>query len=94
MVRFRLGELLRAHQPLISQAQLSRQSGISLTTINAMVNNKTTRVDLATLGALARVLGCHPGDLVERETEDEDLRAVAEPKKPYGAKRPPKKRKR
>ena len=61
-VRFTLDKALKG----MSQSELSRRSGVSLTTINAMVNNKTTRVDLATLDKLCRVLDVDPGDLLKR----------------------------
>ena len=37
------------------------------TTAHAIYHNKATRVDLATLDALARALGIEPGELLERE---------------------------
>ena len=40
-----------------------------MTTINAMANNKTARVSLATLDALCDALGVDPGELLEREPE-------------------------
>ncbi len=40
-----------------------------MTTINAMVLNKTTRVDLATLDKLCETLGLDPGELLARETK-------------------------
>jgi putative transcriptional regulator len=64
--RFRLRELLDAHDPPMNQSELARDSGVSIVTVNAIANNRTTRVDLATLDAIARVLGVEPGDLIER----------------------------
>ena len=61
-VRFALDSALKG----MSQSELSRRSGVSLTTINAMVNNKTTRVDLETLDKLCKVLNCAPGALLKR----------------------------
>lgn len=69
-VRFRLSELLRERREAgvdISQSELSRRSGVSMTTINAMANNKTAQVSLATLDALCGALGVAPGDLLERD---------------------------
>lgn len=69
-VRFRLGELLDERKEkgdTITQTDLSRKSGISMTTINAMVLNKTAQVRLKTLDALCRVLECEPGELLERK---------------------------
>ena len=51
----------------ISQRELARRSGVSPTTINRMAANLTGQVSLRTLDALAKVLGCEPGDLVERK---------------------------
>ena len=65
--RFRLRELMDAHDPPLSQYELARRSGVSRVTVNAIAQNKTTRVDLATLDALANVLGVEPGELLERE---------------------------
>ena len=66
--RFRLQELLdAADSPVRSQSELARRSGVSLVTINAMANQRTTRVDLSTLDAISKALGCEPGDLLERD---------------------------
>lgn len=70
-VRFRLQSLLEERaltEARISQSELSRRSGVSLTTINAMVLNKTAQVSLKTLDALCEVLEVEPGELLERET--------------------------
>lgn len=64
-VRFRLRELLEERQ--MTQSELARRSGLSFVTINAIAQNRTTRVDLATLDALCAALECPPGDLLERE---------------------------
>jgi putative transcriptional regulator len=64
-VRFRLSSVLEATGT--SQRELARRSGVSLVTINAIANNRTTRVDLATLDALCDVLDVDPGELLERE---------------------------
>lgn len=69
-VRFRLQRLLEERaltDARISQSELSRRSGVSLTTINAMVLNKTAQVSLKTLDALCEVLEVEPGELLERE---------------------------
>lgn len=74
-VRFRLHEVLADATPPLSQSELSRRSGVSLTTINAMVLNKTKQVSLATLDSLCDALGdalqrrVEPGELLEREPE-------------------------
>jgi DNA-binding Xre family transcriptional regulator len=66
--RFRLRELLDQHKPEpLTQADLSRRSGVGSTTINRMAANKTRQVSLGTLEKLSAVLGCEPSDLIERE---------------------------
>jgi DNA-binding Xre family transcriptional regulator len=65
--RFRLAELLEAAGPSMNQSELSRRSGVSIVTINAMANNRTKQVSLATLDALSEALGVEPGELLERE---------------------------
>ena len=62
---FRLKDELRKQDPPMSQRELARRSGVSLVTVNLIANNETTRVDLATLDAFAKVLGCEPGQLLE-----------------------------
>jgi putative transcriptional regulator len=66
-VRFRLATMLESKG--MSQSELARRSRISLVTINAIANNRTTRVDLATLDALCNVLDVEPGELLEREAK-------------------------
>lgn len=64
-VTFRLASVLEAAS--LSQRELARRSGVSLVTINAIANNRTTRVDLETLDKLCEVLEVEPGELLERE---------------------------
>jgi DNA-binding Xre family transcriptional regulator len=63
--RFRLQELI--HEKGTSQSALSRDSGVSFTTISRMCRNVSAQVSLETLGRLARALGddVSPGDLIE-----------------------------
>ena len=65
IARFRLQELIDAKGT--SQSALSRDSGVSFTTISRMCRNVTAQVSLETLGRLARALGddVAPGDLIE-----------------------------
>ncbi len=67
-VRFRLAEVLAGRNESMSQSELSRRSGVSMTTINAMALNKTKQVSLATLDALSAALGVAPGELLVRES--------------------------
>jgi DNA-binding Xre family transcriptional regulator len=71
--RFRLREILE--QLDVGQSQLSRDSGVSFSTINRMCTNATEQVSLKTLDALSAALSevagkaIQPGDLIERVPE-------------------------
>lgn len=65
--RFRLQELLDSREPALSQRALAEKCGVSYMTINSIANNRTTRVDLSTLDAIAEALDVEPGELLERE---------------------------
>ena len=62
---FRLAELIEHYG--ISQAELARRSGVAIQTVNRLCTNRTARVDLATLDAIAAALGVEPGELIVRE---------------------------
>ena len=66
VTKFRLEDVLGS---TMSQRELARLSGVSFPTVNRLYNNKATRVDLETLDRLSAVLGCKPGDLLERKPE-------------------------
>lgn len=63
--RFRLQEVLDAAG--VSQSELSRQSGVTVVTINGMCRNRTRGVSLDTLDKIAAALKVEPGELLERE---------------------------
>lgn len=63
--RFRLKEAL--DEAGMTQTEMFRKSGVSLTTINRMCANLTSQVSLRTLDRLAAVLRIQPGDLITRE---------------------------
>lgn len=69
--RFRVAEELRIYNRLahdrMSQSELARQAAIHFVTVNRICRNLTRRVDLDTLDRLSAVLGCEPGDLIQRE---------------------------
>ena len=71
-VTFRLHELMAERTPPVSQRELARVSYVSYPTINAIVHNQTTRVDLGTLDklsdALTKLLKRHvePGELLAK----------------------------
>lgn len=64
---FRLREVLDGMPKPPNLSELARASGVSRMTVHSMYHNLTTRVDLATLDALARALGCEPGELVGKK---------------------------
>ncbi len=69
-VRFRLHEFLRLRREAgqeMSQSERSRRSGGTMTTINAMDNNKAAQVSLAALDVLCGTPGVEPGELLGRE---------------------------
>ena len=62
--RFRLAEVLGAQ---MTQTELARQADVAFATVNRMCTNFTAQVSLETLDRISAVLGCEPGDLIERE---------------------------
>ena len=66
-VRFRLAALLKSAG--MSQRELARESGVSLTIISRMFHNHAKQVSLATLDKVAGVLRVSPGDLIVREKQ-------------------------
>ena len=76
-VRFRLrevlGELEQAGQAM-SQSELARRSGLSLSIINAIVQHRQRQVSLETLNKLCGALAVTPGDLFEFDPEKRSRR--------------------
>lgn len=66
---FRLREVINELPEPRSLLSVAKRAGVSYTTAHAIYSNHTTRVDLATLDALARALGCEPGELLCRVAE-------------------------
>ena len=62
MAHWRLREIAQAER--WSARALAREAGLAYNTVWAMWANKSTRADLKTLDALARVLKVAPGDLI------------------------------
>ena len=68
-LRFRLRavlEELRDAGTPVSQSELARRAGVSLSIVDAIVHNRQRQVSLDTLDALCNALGVDPGDLLER----------------------------
>ena len=63
---FRLREAMDSLPETPSLRSVALRAGVSYTTAHAIYHNGTHRVDLATLDALAKALGCEPGDLIGR----------------------------
>ncbi len=61
--RFRLDEELSDR---MTQTELARQADVAVATVNRMCTNFTAQVSLETLDRISTVLGCEPGDLIER----------------------------
>ena len=67
-LRFRLRELLDERERVgekISQSELARRSGLSLSIVNAIYLERQRQVSLDTLGKLCAALGAEPSDLFE-----------------------------
>jgi DNA-binding Xre family transcriptional regulator len=61
---FCLREVMEGMDPAPSLRRVALDAGLGYTTAHAIYHNHTKRVDLATLDALARALGCKPGELI------------------------------
>ena len=61
---FRLREVLEKRAEPLSLLQLAKRAGLGYGTVHRIYSNQATRVDLATLDALAGVLKCDPGELI------------------------------
>ena len=80
-VAFRLAEMMGDR----TVRRLAIDAGLDIKTVRAIRDNTATRVDLATLGALASVLGCGPGELVGWAGRRGRGRGPARPPKGVGA---------
>lgn len=67
-IKVRLSRILGEWR--ISQAELSRRSGISKYAIHKLYNEKSKGVEFATLDKLCATLDCSVGDLLEYVAED------------------------
>ncbi len=59
----RLAVLMAEKDPRLTQRQLSRDTGLSVTTVNRLHNNEFERVDTSTVTTLCNYFGCDVGDL-------------------------------
>jgi len=60
----RLAVLMAEKNPQLTQRQLSRETGLSTTTINKLFTNKFDRVDVNTLETLCNYFGREVGELL------------------------------
>ncbi|WP_072143581.1 helix-turn-helix transcriptional regulator [Pseudanabaena sp. 'Roaring Creek'] len=67
----RLAVLMMEKDTRLSQRELSRRTGLSVTAINRLHNNEFDRVDAATINTLCNYFNCEVGDLfVMKEVEE------------------------
>lgn len=66
VTQFRLAEELGDQ---MTQAELAHQADVAFATVNRLCTNYTKQVSLETLDRISKVLGCKPGDLLERKPE-------------------------
>ena len=64
--RFRLAEELGDR---MTQGELAQQAGLHFTTVNRLCTNYTAQGSRETLDRISTVLGCEPGDLIERKSK-------------------------
>jgi hypothetical protein len=62
-----LREVIEGKPDVPSIRQVGLGAGLSYETVHNVYHNKTRRVDLDTLDALASALGCEPGELIGRQ---------------------------
>jgi DNA-binding Xre family transcriptional regulator len=60
----RLRELMEARSPVPSIRQVALDAGLNYETVHRLYSNKAKGADFTTLDALAKALGCAPGELI------------------------------
>ena len=63
MIRNHLSKILGENR--ITQKKLAEMTGLRPSTVNAIYNERASRIDYDVLDRLCRVLDCQPGDLLE-----------------------------
>lgn len=63
MIKIKVSDLLGKHK--MSQAELSRLTGIRPGTINALYYETVKRISIDQIDRLCKVLNCQPGDIFE-----------------------------
>lgn len=67
MVKILLGQLL--DEKRISQNQLAKDTGISVSTLRNLAHNRTTRISFDILEKICRYLGCGIQDVLSLEKD-------------------------
>lgn len=82
---FRLREVMADRDPALSIRRVALDARLTYETVHNVYQNKTGRVDLATLDALASALECEPGELIGRQGSAKRGRSARSRKTPEGA---------
>lgn len=72
----RLAVLMAEKDPRLTQRRLSRETGLSVTTVNRLHNNEFERVDTSTVNTLCNYFGCEVGDLFVMKEVNESERTL------------------
>ena len=56
-------------QPLLSQNQVARDTGIPLSVVNGLISGRTQRLDFKTLERMCRYFNVQPGELLVWEAD-------------------------
>lgn len=67
MIRFRLKELMA--EKGVSYRELSREAGVSTSTLNNMVQERPRPIQTDVIDRLCGVLECHPSELIVYEPD-------------------------
>ena len=71
-LRIVLGQRSQKAGKQISLRRVVRESGVPISTVMGLANNKLQRIGLDELGALCRYLDCDVGDLLKLEDVPDD----------------------
>ena len=82
MIRNRLPQLIV--QKGISIRQLARETGVTYTTVRAMVHGERRSVQIEVLDAVCGALGVQPGDIYKRVGSREESAFAPEKRQPPG----------
>lgn len=73
MIKFRILDHMQKRQ--LRTADLARLANVNRSTITALASQRATRVELAALERICRVLGCQIGELLEISEDRESSRS-------------------